>query len=108
MAMPFTLPIIRLEPKNYVDDCYFCSISVPGFSGKNKHRIVYQNLNSAMTPILHDENLPVPEPTANGLAFLNKWNVKIVLHLQPFTTFMMVNTSQRRGLKNRNNLLGRN
>jgi len=69
MAMPFTLPIIRLEPKNYVDDCCFCSNSVTGLSRKNKHRIVYQNLNSAMTPIPHNENLPVPEPTANGLAF---------------------------------------
>jgi len=69
MAMPFTIPIIRLEPKNHVDDCYFCFFSVTGFSEKNKHRILYPNLNFAMRPIPHNENLPVPEPTENGLAF---------------------------------------
>jgi len=69
MAMSFTIPLIRLEPKNYVDDCYFCFVSVTGFSGKNKHRIVYPNLNSAIRPAPHNEDLPVPEPTENGLAF---------------------------------------
>ena len=67
--MPFTIPSVRLEPKNRVDDRYSCFVSVTGFSGKNKHRIVYPNLNSAMRPIPHDENLPVPVPTGNGLAF---------------------------------------
>jgi hypothetical protein len=68
-AMPFTIPIIRLEPKSHVDDCYFCFVNVTGFSGKNTHRIMYQDLNSAMRPIPHNENLPVPEPKENGLAF---------------------------------------
>jgi hypothetical protein len=35
MAMSFTITLIRLEPKNYVDDCCFCIVSVTGFSGKN-------------------------------------------------------------------------
>jgi hypothetical protein len=60
LAKPFTIPIKWLEPKNHVDDCYFCCVTVTGFSRKNKHRVVYPNLNSAMRSILHDENLPVP------------------------------------------------
>jgi hypothetical protein len=53
MAMPFTIPVIRLESKNHVDDRFFwgVGVSVTDFSGKNKHRIVYPNLNSAIRPI---------------------------------------------------------
>jgi hypothetical protein len=31
------------EPKNHVDDCNFCFVSVTGFSAKNRHQIVYLN-----------------------------------------------------------------
>jgi hypothetical protein len=51
-----------------------CYVSVTGFSAKNKHKIVYPNLNFAMRPVRHDDQLPAPE---NGLAFYNKWNVKM-------------------------------
>jgi len=43
---------------------------VTGFSAKNKSKTVYHNANSTMTPIPHDDNLRVPEPPENGLAFL--------------------------------------
>jgi Na+-driven multidrug efflux pump len=33
-----------------------CCVSVAGFSAKNKRKIVYPNLNSAMRPILHDDH----------------------------------------------------
>lgn len=67
--MPFAIPIIWREPKNHVDDRYFCCISATGFSAKKKYKIVYPNLNSAKRPIPHDDDLPVPEPLENGLAF---------------------------------------
>jgi hypothetical protein len=106
-AMPFAIPGIWCEPKNHVDDCYFCCVSVTGFSAKNKDKIMYPNLNSAMRPILHDDNLPVKEPPENGLAF-SEWNVKMVLHLKPFSTLQMINTFQRRGIQNQNDLISRN
>jgi hypothetical protein len=47
-------------------------VSFTSFSAKNKHKIVYPNLNSAVRIIPHDDNLPVQEPPENGLAFLDQ------------------------------------
>jgi hypothetical protein len=72
MAMLFVIPMIWWEPRNHVDDCYFCCASVTGFSATNKHKIMYTNLNSAMWPIPHDKNLPVPEPPDKRLVFFEQ------------------------------------
>jgi hypothetical protein len=69
-AMSFAIPMIRQEPKNHVGDCYFCCVIITDFSAKNKHKIMYPNLNSAMRPVTHDDNLPGVEPPENGLAIL--------------------------------------
>ncbi|GFG32104.1 hypothetical protein Cfor_06874 [Coptotermes formosanus] len=50
---------------------YFESLRT-GFSAKNKHKLMYPNLYSAMRPIPHDDHLQVPEPPENGLAFLEQ------------------------------------
>jgi len=42
---------------------------VTGFSAKNKSKTMRHNVNPTMTPIPHDDNLRVPEPLENGLAF---------------------------------------
>jgi hypothetical protein len=52
------------------DDSYPCCVIVTGFSAKNKLKIVHHNVNSTITPALHDDNLRVPEPPESGLAFL--------------------------------------
>jgi hypothetical protein len=39
------------------------------FLAINKLRLVYPNLNSVMRQNPNDDNLPVPEPPENGLAF---------------------------------------
>jgi hypothetical protein len=49
-----------------------CCVSVTGFSAKNKHKIVYPNINSAMKPIPRDDHLPVPEPPQTGQAYLEQ------------------------------------
>ena len=54
--------------KNHTDDSYFGCVSVTGFSIRNKHKIAYPNLDSAIRPIPHnDSNLPIPEPPAEVL-----------------------------------------
>jgi hypothetical protein len=68
-SVPFAIPVTWREPNNLVDDWRFCCAS---FSAKNKHKIVYPNLTSAVRPIPHDDNLPVQEPPENGLAFLDQ------------------------------------
>jgi hypothetical protein len=45
MATLSAIPTIWQEPKNYVDDWYFCCVSVTGFSAMNMHKIMYPNLN---------------------------------------------------------------
>ena len=49
--MPFAIPMIWREPKNHVDDCYFCLTKVKGFSAKNRKNIAYPNLDSALRPV---------------------------------------------------------
>jgi hypothetical protein len=76
MAVPFAIPIIGWKPKNTVDDCYFCCVGVTGFLAKNKHKIVYPNINSALRAVSDDDSLPVPEPPENGMAFLKQMECK--------------------------------
>ena len=52
--------MIWREPANHVDDRYFCSVNVAGFSSKNKSKINYPNISSAMRPVPHSDNIPVP------------------------------------------------
>jgi hypothetical protein len=49
------------ETKNHSDDCYFCSCDFKGYNPKNKV-ILYPNLPSALCPVFHGPELPVPQP----------------------------------------------
>ena len=56
--------MIRREPTDHVNDCYFCltpSIK-KGFNRKKKSVIEYPNIPSAIRPIPHSDELPIPEP----------------------------------------------
>ena len=48
------------EPKNHVDDCYFCLVNVKGFNKKNKQHLQYPNIHFAIRPIPHSDKVPVP------------------------------------------------
>ena len=63
----FAIPMIWREPKDHYNDCYFCAVNTAGFSSKNKHQIVYPNLDSAMRLVPHDSTLLIPVPPADGL-----------------------------------------
>jgi hypothetical protein len=63
-SMPFYIPMVWREPTNHVSDCYFCMTNIAGFSKKNKSAIVYPDCPSALKPVLHDAENPVPiKPT---------------------------------------------
>ena len=68
LSMPFAIPMVWREQKNHYDDCYFCLIDIIGFSSKNKHTIVYPDLESARRPIPHDI-LPIPIPKPQQINF---------------------------------------
>ena len=70
--MTFAIPVTWRERKNVGDDWRVRCVSFTSFSANNKHKIMYQNLPSAVRRIPHEDNLPVQEPPENGLAFLDQ------------------------------------
>ena len=58
--LKFGVPMVWREPKNHVDDCYFCLVNVKGFNKKNKQHLQYPNIHSAMRPIPHSDKVPIP------------------------------------------------
>ena len=62
--MPFAVPMIWREPTDHVNDCYFCLTPSmkKGFNRKKKSVIEYPNIPSAIRPIHHSDELPIPEP----------------------------------------------
>lgn len=59
-SLSFGIPMIWREPRNHVDDCYFCMVNISGYSTKNKKGIFYPNLPSALRPVAHDDSIPIP------------------------------------------------
>ena len=54
-SLRFSIPKVWREPKNHFDDCYAWVIN-----RKNKKSLVYPNLESAIRPIPHCNEIPVP------------------------------------------------
>ena len=59
-SLRFGIPMVWREPKNNFDDCYFCAVSTKGINRKNKKSLDYPNLESAIRPIPHCYEIPVP------------------------------------------------
>lgn len=59
-SMRFAVPMVWREPKNHLDDCYFCALNLKGINRKNRQTLVYPNLASAIRPVPHSEGLPIP------------------------------------------------
>ena len=61
--MKFGVPMIWREQKDHSNDCYFCQQDYTGCTTpKKKKHIAYPNLQSAMRPVEHSKELPVPKP----------------------------------------------
>lgn len=69
--MPFGIPMIWRETTNHTTDCYFCMTNVIGFNRKTKHKIEYPNLPSAIRPVMHSDDIPVPKPPNELPLFLS-------------------------------------
>jgi hypothetical protein len=65
VAMSFGVPMVWREPQNHVDDCNFCLTNVVDLTKKNKHKIVYPDCPSALKPVPHNPDIPVPIPPPN-------------------------------------------
>jgi hypothetical protein len=53
------------QPNDHVSDCSFCLSSIAGVTSKSKHTVQYPNLPSAIRPVPHSAELPVPKPPTN-------------------------------------------
>ena len=91
-SVPFAIPMVWRDPMAHDSECYFCLISITCVSAKSKHTVQYPNLPSAMRPVPHNAELPVPKPPTNMILsdiqssdedvgqINNKWIV--IQHLQ--------------------------
>jgi hypothetical protein len=75
--MPLAVPIVWREPTDHVSDCYFCLASITGVTAKSKHTVQYPNLPSAMRPVPHSAELPVPKPPTNMILSDSESRVKM-------------------------------
>ena len=64
-AFNFAVPMVCRELRNHADDCYFCLTNITGFKASSRKKIKYPNLRSAMRPVPHSDDLPVPTPPVN-------------------------------------------
>ncbi|KAI6650057.1 hypothetical protein LOD99_6272 [Oopsacas minuta] len=62
-SLSFGIPMIWREPQNHISDCYFCMANISGFNAKTKSLIKYPNLHSAIRPVPHSIDVPVPKFT---------------------------------------------
>jgi hypothetical protein len=51
------------EAKNHNDDSYFCCGNAKGYNSKYKKIILYPKLPSALRPVVHGPEVPVPQLT---------------------------------------------
>ena len=61
-GMPFAVPMVWREQHDHHTDCYFCITNIQGFNKNNKQHIIYPNLHSAIRPVPHSSDFPVPIP----------------------------------------------
>ena len=64
--MLFAVQMIWREPTDHVTDCYFCLTNVKGFS-KNKSKIVYPSCQSALKPVPHGTDIPIPKAPSSKI-----------------------------------------
>ena len=61
----YAIPMVWREGKDYITDCYFYMINLKEMNQKNNHHVQYPDAPSAVRPIPHGPDLPVPEPDGN-------------------------------------------
>ena len=68
--MGFAVPMIWREQRDHITDCYFCLTKTKGYNQRNRKKILYPNLPSAIRTVLHSYDLPVPIPPPSCLSEL--------------------------------------
>lgn len=64
-ALPFGVPMIWREQHDHTNDCYFCVTKTKGYNNNNRNNINYPNLKSAIRPVPHSTDIPIPVYDSN-------------------------------------------
>ena len=59
-SLKFGIPMVWRETQNHDNDCYFCSIDTTGLNNKKHKSKSYPCLKSAIQPVLHSSEVPIP------------------------------------------------
>ena len=59
-GLRFAIPMVWREPKDHYSDCYFSGIKTKGINRKSRTSLTYPSLDSAIRPVPHSEELPIP------------------------------------------------
>ena len=68
-GLKFAIPMVWREPKDHYSDSYFCAVKTTGINRKNKKTLDYPNSASAIRPVPHSLEFPIP--VFEGLPELN-------------------------------------
>ena len=83
--------------ERYNRDCYFCGIKTKGIHRKNRNSVSYPSLDSAIRPVPHSEELPVPvfeglpqlEPTLSSEDDLSSTDAETTFADKDFTPSLL-------------------
>ena len=65
VSLGFAVPMVWRDQKDHTTDCYFCITKIEGYNQKTKKSIVYPELPSAIHPVPHSAELPIPKPPSD-------------------------------------------
>lgn len=65
-GLSFGVPMVWREQSNHINDCYFCQSNIKGLKAKNRAKGIYPDVPSAVRPVPHSAELPVPTPSADS------------------------------------------
>lgn len=64
-SLPFGIPMVWREGKDHSTDCYFCMTNLEGVNKKKRRHVIYPDIPSAIKPLPHGPDVPVPKPPDN-------------------------------------------
>ena len=60
--MGFAVPMIWREQRDHITDCCYCLTNTKGYNLRNRKKILYPNLPSAIHPVPNSAHLPIAIP----------------------------------------------
>ena len=60
--MEVAVPMIWQKQRDHITNCYFCLTTSKGYNQRNRKKILYPNLPSAIRPVPNSADLPIAIP----------------------------------------------